>query len=87
MEALVAKQQYSPTEGEVLTPTDARQASPRKMNLRVLVISTALIVAIFAAFVIAFLYQTPSSMDGNSDNTGATSAPVNPAPPQGQTAP
>ncbi|AGK59265.1 hypothetical protein HYPDE_37968 [Hyphomicrobium denitrificans 1NES1] len=72
----MARQQYSPTKGEVLEPTDARQASPRKMNFRVLIISTALIVVIFAAFTIAFFYQTPPSMDASSGPQPSTTSPA-----------
>ena len=60
------QQHYSPTRGEVLEPTDARQANSRKMNLRVLIFSTSLIVLVFAGFVLAFLYATPAPMDGSS---------------------
>jgi hypothetical protein len=72
----VARQQYSPSRGEVLEPTEARQASPRMMNFRVLVFSTALIVVIFAGFVLAFLYKTPPQMDGTSQV--AVPGPSNP---------
>ena len=78
----MARQQYSPTKGEVVGTTDARQANSRKMNLRVLVISTALITAIFLGFVIAFLYQTPGRMDG-TDKTGVVSHPVTTVPQTG----
>jgi hypothetical protein len=52
------------------------------MNLRVLVISTALITVIFAGFVLAFLYQTPPRMDG-TDKTGVISHPVTTVPQEG----
>jgi hypothetical protein len=65
----VARQQYSPTKGEVLEPTEARQANPRKMNLRVLIFSTALITVIFAGFLFAFLHKTPPQMDGSTQNS------------------
>jgi hypothetical protein len=78
----VKQQHYSPTRGEVLEPTEARQANSRKTNLRVLIFSTSLIVLIFAGFVLAFLYATPPRMDGSTQDgaqTGqATSVP--PAP-------
>jgi type II secretory pathway component PulL len=77
----VARQQYSPTKGEVLEPTEARQASSRKMNFRVLIISTALIVVIFAAFTIVFLYQTPASMDASSGPQPSTTSPATNAQP------
>jgi len=72
----VARQQYSPTKGEVLGPTEARQASPRKMNFRVLLISTALIIAIFAVFTIVFFNKTPAPMDASSGPQPSTSAPA-----------
>jgi hypothetical protein len=70
---------YSPTKGEVLGTTEARQANSRKMNLRVLIVSTALIIAIFAAFVIAFLYQTSPRMDG-TDQARIGGPPTNSVP-------
>jgi len=78
----VARERYSPTEGEVLTPTEARQASPRTMNFRVLVVSTALITLIFAAFVAVFFLQTPPSMDG-SEASGVQNRPVTTIPQNG----
>ncbi len=44
---------------EKRTPTEARQASPRKTNFRVLIISTILTALILGGFVIAFLRATP----------------------------
>lgn len=82
----MTRQQYSPTKGEVLSTTEARQASPRKMNLRVLIISTTLIVVIFAGFLLVFLYQTPSKMDG-TDKTGVVSHPVTTVPQEGTSLP
>jgi hypothetical protein len=76
------QQQYSPTKGEVLGTTEARQANSRKMSMRVLVISTALITIIFAGFILAFLYQTPARMDG-TDKTGVVSHPVTTVPQEG----
>jgi hypothetical protein len=72
----VVQQQYSRSKGEVLEPTEARQASSRKMNFRVLVISTTLIAIIFAAFFIAFLYKTPPDMDASSGPPPSTTSPV-----------
>lgn len=74
------QQHYSPTRGEVLEPTEARQANSRKANLRVLIFSTGLIVLIFAGFVLAFLYATPARMDGSSQE-GAQSGQTNNVPP------
>lgn len=42
------------------TPTEARQASPRKTNFRVLIVSTILTALILGGFVIAFYYATPT---------------------------
>ena len=86
------QQHYSPTRGEVLEPTDARQANSRKMNLRVLIFSTSLIVLVFAGFVLAFLYATPAPMDGSSQEGAqssgqATSVPPAPKPLPSTTAP
>ena len=68
------QQHYSPTRGEVLEPTEARQANSRKANLRVLIFSTGLIVLIFAGFVLAFLYATPARMDGSSQEVAPSGA-------------
>jgi hypothetical protein len=87
----VKQQHYSPTRGEVLEPTDARQANSRKMNLRVLIFSTSLIVLVFAGFVLAFLYATPAPMDGSSQEGAqsgqTTSVPPAPKPLPSTTAP
>jgi hypothetical protein len=72
----VERQQYSPAKGEVLSATEARQASPRKMNFRVLLISTALIIAIFAAFTIAFFNKTPEPMDASSGPQPSATSPA-----------
>lgn len=79
-------QRYSPTRGEVLSQTEARQASPRKANFRVLIISTALIVIIFAGFTLAFMYATPPRMDGQS-TSAPQSAPSTAQPPEGKPLP
>ena len=85
------QQHYSPTRGEVLEPTEARQANSRKTNLRVLIFSTGLIVLIFAGFVLAFLYATPARMDGSSQEgvqSGQTNnVPAAPKPLPSTTAP
>ncbi|CEJ87611.1 MAG: hypothetical protein J0H37_01540 [Hyphomicrobium denitrificans] len=67
---------YSPTKGEVIEPTDARQANRKTMNFRVLLISTALIVAIFAGFVIVFFNKTSKPMDASSGPQPSTSEPA-----------
>ena len=82
----MARQHYSPTKGEVLEPTEARQASPRKTNLRVLIFSTALITVVFAGFIFAFFYKTPPQMDGTTQNS-EQSHPATNAPSEGKPLP
>jgi hypothetical protein len=50
-------------EREVLTPTEARQASPRRLNFRVLV--TSLLLAFIAAAIIyvVFYSRTPQAVN------------------------
>jgi hypothetical protein len=83
----VVRQQYSPVTGETLDPTEARQASPRKTNFRVLVISTLLTAVILGGFVIAFVYSTPPRMSGNLTTTAPQSTPTQGSPPQGKPLP
>jgi hypothetical protein len=45
----------------VLTPTEARQASPRRMNFRVLVVSLALLFVIGVALTAAFWGSAPQN--------------------------
>lgn len=45
-------------EREVLTPTEARQASPRRLNLRVLV--TSLLLALVAAAILYWVFYSNS---------------------------
>jgi len=47
----------------VLTPTEARQASPRRLNLRVLVISMALAAVVAAMLYYAIYTGPPSPID------------------------
>ncbi len=61
-----SEQKYSPRQGEVLEPTDARQASPRKMNLRVLFASLTLAAVAGIVLVAGFWNTTPTSMDYSS---------------------
>ena len=65
--------------GTVLDPTEARQASPRRMNLRVLIGSMVGIVVIGAVLLFMFFKATPPGMDARP--TGAelppSTAPVN----------
>lgn len=63
----------------IIEPTDARQASPRKTNFRVLLASMALAVAAGVVLVASFWQTTPTSMDyssggklGQPDPTPAT---------------
>ncbi|WP_290990295.1 hypothetical protein [Hyphomicrobium sp.] len=56
------------------TPTEARQASPRKTNFRVLIISTVITVLILGGFVIAFIRYTPAKMEGVPTNTAGNHA-------------
>jgi hypothetical protein len=65
---------------EVLTPTEARQASPRRMNLRVLVFSMVLLVAV-AAILYYAVYGHPNSAIGVPDEPGAASDPATPTTP------
>ena len=72
-----------PNKAEVLTPTEARQASPRRLNLRVLIGSMAMAVVV-AAVLYAFVYGYPESTIGvpetppSASDTPATSAPTTP---------
>jgi hypothetical protein len=49
-----------------LDPTEARQANPRKMNLRVLLVSLGLAAVLGAILVVGFWQTTPSEMDASS---------------------
>lgn len=49
-----------------LDPTEARQASPRKTNFRVLLASMALAVAVGVVLVAGFWHTTPTGMDYSS---------------------
>ncbi len=50
------------------TPTEARQASPRTTNFRVLIISTVITVLLLGGFVIAFIRSTPAKVEGVPTN-------------------
>ncbi len=69
---------------EVLTPTESRQASPRTMNLRVLVYSMAVLAVVGAALLAAFWFETPSQLDEPQGpatvETPATPPAASPAP-------
>ncbi len=56
---------------EVLTPTEARQASPRRLNLRVLVVSMVLLVAVGAILYYA-VFAYPNSAIGVPEAPAAT---------------
>jgi hypothetical protein len=52
--------------GEVLNPTEARQASPRKTNFWVLLVSMALAVVAGVVLVGGFWHATPPRVDASS---------------------
>jgi heme/copper-type cytochrome/quinol oxidase subunit 2 len=61
---------------QVLTPTESRQASPRRLNLRVLIIS--MVLAVFVAGMLYYaIYSYPRSAIGVPEEPAAT-APANP---------
>ena len=75
----------------VLTPTEARQASPRRMNLRVLVVSLAVLAAVGLALTAAYWgtavedHSIPSGPAQSSEASKAmdgttTAAPTTPQP-------
>lgn len=51
---------------ETLEPTEVRQASPRKMNFRVLLASMTLAVVVGVVLVASFWNSTPTGMDYSS---------------------
>jgi hypothetical protein len=77
-------QQDSRAQGEVLDPTEARQANPRKMSFRVLLASMALAVAVGVVLVVGFWRETPPRVDASSggnpsQNTGQNTGTQQPA--------
>jgi cytochrome c-type biogenesis protein CcmH/NrfG len=56
---------------QVLTPTEARQASPRRLNFRVLVVSIALAIVV-AAILYYAVYSYPRSAIGVPEQPPAT---------------
>ena len=62
----------------VLDPTEARQGSPRRMNLRVLIGSMVAAIVIGAVLVGAFWKSTPAGMDAKptGKEQPASAAPV-----------
>ena len=82
------EKKYSPTTGEVLDPTEARQASPRKTNFRVLLVSMTIAVVVGIVLVANFWNKTTTPMDYSSGGklheqtpTSQTSPPTTPSPP------
>ena len=63
---------------EVLTPTESRQASPRRLNFRVLVTSMVMAIVV-AAVLYTFVYGYPESTIGMPETPPA--APSTPAAP------
>lgn len=79
-------------EGPVLTPTESRQASPRRLNFRVLVGSMVLAVVVAAILYYAvYSRHTPLSLPeeppATSDAAPDNSAPATPAAPAPATPP
>jgi multidrug efflux pump subunit AcrA (membrane-fusion protein) len=70
----------------VLTPTESRQASPRRMNFHVLVWSMVLVVVV-AAILYYVVYAKPESPIGLQKEPPATSAPTTTAPAAPQAVP
>lgn len=66
---------------EVLTPTEARQASPRRLNFRVLVVSMVLAVVV-AAIVYYAIYAYPGSKIGVPEVTSEQPATTEPGAPE-----
>lgn len=62
---------------QVLTPTEARQASSRRLNFRVLVVSMLLAVAV-AAMLFYVVYGFPDSPIGVPEEPPAASEPAAP---------
>jgi hypothetical protein len=59
-------QQDPRVRGETLDPTEARQASPRLMNFKVLLGSMALAVIVGVVLVTGFWHETPPQVDASS---------------------
>jgi hypothetical protein len=51
---------------ETIEPTDARQASPKKSNFRVLIGSMVLAIVVGVVLVVGFWFKTPASVDASS---------------------
>ena len=68
-----------------IDPTEARQASPRKMNLRVLIGSMVLAIVIGVVLIGGFWHETPARVDassgGNPSQNTEQTTPPSPATP------
>ena len=67
-----------PDKAEVLTPTESRQASPRRLNLRVLV-GSMLLAVVVGAVLYAFVYGYPESTIGMPETPPAVSDSPSPS--------
>ncbi len=76
-------QRDSRSQGAVLEPTEARQASPRKMNFRVLLASMGLAVVVGVVLVANFWNKTPTGMDYSSGGKLSEQGPTPQPSPQG----
>ena len=63
---------------QVVTPTEARQASARRLNFRVLVVSMVAAIAV-AGMIYYAVYANPRSAIGVPDQPAATTEPAAPA--------
>jgi len=68
-----------PDKAQVLTPTESTQASPRRLNFRVLVFSMALAVVVAAMFYYA-IYANPTSPIGVPEEPPAAGSVETPNP-------
>lgn len=64
---------------ETLSPTEARQASPRRLNFRVLVASLLMAVVV-GAVLYAVFYGGQTQMSSPEPATAPSTAPVEPTP-------
>lgn len=64
-----------------IDPTDVRQASPRRMNLRVLVTSLVALAILGAVMLIVFSRSTPPGLGGVLPGPAPTTPAAVPAPP------
>ncbi len=77
--------QQDPPFRRVLDPTEARQASPRKMNFRVLLVSMAL--AVVVGVVLVANFWKPTGMDYSSGGKLSEQGATPPAQPSSGGAP